>query len=98
MLLPESVLLHQSMNTPVMNMMKQLEISAEQVMPKAYKQLYDIQRRLENIIVTCRISSLPSRTEPLYMLQCRVGKRNGVAAVRMATDMVKEKLINARLQ
>ena len=31
----------------------------------------------------------------LYMLQCRVGKRNGVAAVRMAADMVKEKLIDA---
>lgn len=27
------------------------------------------------------------------MLQCRVGKRNGPAAVRMAIDMVKEKLI-----
>jgi pyruvate,orthophosphate dikinase len=27
------------------------------------------------------------------MLQCRVGKRNGPAAVRMAMDMVKEKLI-----
>ncbi len=29
------------------------------------------------------------------MLQCRVGKRNGVAAVRMATEMHKEKLISA---
>ena len=29
----------------------------------------------------------------LFMLQCRVGKRNGPAAVRMAVDMVKEKLI-----
>jgi pyruvate,orthophosphate dikinase len=28
-----------------------------------------------------------------WMLQCRVGKRNGPAAVRMAVDMVKEKLI-----
>jgi pyruvate,orthophosphate dikinase len=31
----------------------------------------------------------------LYMLQCRVGKRNGVAAVRMATEMYREKLIDA---
>ncbi len=31
----------------------------------------------------------------LFMLQCRVGKRNGVAAVRMATEMYKEKLIDA---
>jgi pyruvate,orthophosphate dikinase len=29
----------------------------------------------------------------LFMLQCRVGKRNGPAAVRMAMDMIKEKLI-----
>jgi pyruvate,orthophosphate dikinase len=28
------------------------------------------------------------------MLQCRVGKRNGPAAIKMAVDMVKEKLIN----
>ena len=32
----------------------------------------------------------------LFMLQCRVGKRNGVAAVRMAVDMYKEKLITAK--
>jgi pyruvate,orthophosphate dikinase len=30
----------------------------------------------------------------LYMLQCRVGKRNGPAAVRMALDMYKERLIS----
>ena len=29
----------------------------------------------------------------LYMLQCRVGKRNGIAAVKMAMDMLKEKFI-----
>jgi len=32
----------------------------------------------------------------LWMLQCRVGKRNGPAAVRMAVDMVKEKLIKKK--
>jgi pyruvate,orthophosphate dikinase len=32
----------------------------------------------------------------LYMLQCRVGKRNGMAAVRMATEMNQEKLIDIR--
>jgi pyruvate,orthophosphate dikinase len=30
----------------------------------------------------------------LYMLQCRVGKRNGPAAVKMSVDMLKEKLID----
>jgi len=32
----------------------------------------------------------------LYMLQCRVGKRNGIAAVRMATEMYREKMIDAK--
>jgi pyruvate,orthophosphate dikinase len=32
----------------------------------------------------------------LYMLQCRVGKRTGSAAIRIAVDMVKERLITAR--
>ena len=31
------------------------------------------------------------------MLQCRIGKRNGPAAVRMAVDMVKEKMITKEI-
>ena len=34
--------------------------------------------------------------ERLWMLQCRVGKRNGVAAVKMAVDMASEKLISKK--
>ena len=30
----------------------------------------------------------------LYMLQCRVGKRTGTAALNMALDMAEEKLIS----
>ncbi len=32
----------------------------------------------------------------LYMLQCRVGKRTGIASVKIAVDMVKEKLIDEK--
>src|SRR5204862_2248581 len=32
----------------------------------------------------------------LYMLQCSVGKRTDIAALKIAVDMVKEKLINER--
>ena len=64
-------------------------------MPKVYKQLYDIQRRLEKHYRDMQDIEFTIEDGTLYMLQCRVGKRNGVAAVRMATDMVKEKLINA---
>jgi pyruvate,orthophosphate dikinase len=34
--------------------------------------------------------------DKLYMLQCRVGKRTGLAAIRIALDMAKEKLISAK--
>ena len=42
---------------------------------------------------TCRTSSSRSRTSKLYMLQTRNGKRTGFAAVRIAVEMVDEKLI-----
>jgi pyruvate,orthophosphate dikinase len=45
--------------------------------PKIYKQLEDVRARLDK----------------LYLLQTRTGKRTGPAAVRMAVDMVKEKLV-----
>ena len=32
----------------------------------------------------------------LYMLQCRAGKRTGTAALNMAMDMLKEKLIDEK--
>ncbi len=67
----------------------------EQVMPQAYKQLFGIQRRLEKHYRDMQDIEFTIENGTLYMLQCRVGKRNGVAAVRMATEMVKERLINS---
>ena len=32
----------------------------------------------------------------LFMLQCRVGKRTGTAAIKIALDMVKERVISPR--
>ncbi len=32
----------------------------------------------------------------LWMLQCRIGKRTGLAALTMAMDMLKEKLITEK--
>jgi pyruvate,orthophosphate dikinase len=69
--------------------------SLEQVMPKVYKQLFDIQKRLEKHYRDMQDIEFTIEDGTLYILQCRIGKRNGVAAVRMATDMVKEKLIDA---
>lgn len=67
----------------------------EKLMPQVYKQLYDIQKRLEKHYKDMQDIEFTIEKGKLYMLQCRVGKRNGVAAVRMAIDMYKEKLIDA---
>jgi pyruvate,orthophosphate dikinase len=67
----------------------------EQIMPKSYKELFDIQNRLEKHYHDMQDIEFTIEKGTLYMLQCRVGKRNGIAAVRMATEMHKEKLIDA---
>jgi pyruvate,orthophosphate dikinase len=67
----------------------------EEVMPVIYKELFSIQKRLEKHYKDMQDIEFTIEDKKLYMLQCRVGKRNGVAAVRMAADMAKEKLIDA---
>ncbi len=68
----------------------------EKLMPKLYKELFEYQRRLEKHYKDMQDIEFTIEKGKLYMLQCRVGKRNGVAAVRMATEMYKEKLIDAK--
>ena len=68
----------------------------EKLMPKIYKELFDYQRRLERHYKDMQDIEFTIEKGKLYMLQCRVGKRNGVAAVRMAAEMYKEKLIDAK--
>jgi pyruvate, orthophosphate dikinase len=66
--------------------------SLEQSMSKAYKQLHDIQRRLETHYKDMLDIEFTIQQGYLWMLQCRVGKRTGPAAIRIAADMVKERL------
>lgn len=68
-------------------------VSLEKAMPKAYKQLHDIQRKLERHFRDMLDIEFTIQEDRLWMLQCRVGKRNGPAAVRMALDMYREKVI-----
>jgi pyruvate,orthophosphate dikinase len=65
----------------------------EKTMPKIYKELFDIQNRLEKHYRDMQDIEFTIEKGRLFMLQCRVGKRNGPAAVRMSMDMLKEKLI-----
>jgi len=68
--------------------------SLETAMVKTYKQLHGIQRSLEKHYRDMLDVEFTIQDGKLYMLQCRVGKRNGPAAVKMALDMFKEKLIS----
>ncbi len=65
-------------------------------MPELYKELFEFQKRLEAHYRDMQDIEFTIEKGKLYMLQCRVGKRNGVAAVRMATEMHAEKLIDMK--
>jgi len=65
----------------------------EKTMPAIYKELFDIQKRLEKHYRDMQDIEFTIEKGRLFMLQCRIGKRNGPAAVRMAMDMLKDKFI-----
>lgn len=65
----------------------------EILFPKLYRELDDYQKRLEKHYRDMQDIEFTIEKGVLYMLQCRIGKRNGPAAVKMATDMHREKLI-----
>jgi pyruvate,orthophosphate dikinase len=71
-------------------------VELEKVMPKAYKQLRDITTRLERNYKDIQDFEFTIQDETLYMLQTRSGKRTGYAAVVIATDFVKEKLVTPK--
>ncbi|MDD4954192.1 MAG: pyruvate, phosphate dikinase, partial [Candidatus Omnitrophica bacterium] len=68
-------------------------LTMEKGMPALYKELVGYRNRLEKHYRDMQDIEFTIEKGKLFMLQCRVGKRNGPAAVRMAVDMVKEKLI-----
>jgi pyruvate,orthophosphate dikinase len=68
-------------------------VTLEKAMPKIYQELFAIQKRLEKHYRDMQDIEFTIEKGRLFMLQCRVGKRNGPAAVRMCMDMIKEKLI-----
>ena len=68
--------------------------SLEQAMPEVYRQLNSLQKKLERHYRDMLDIEFTIEDGRLWMLQCRVGKRNGVAAVKMAVDMAKSRLIS----
>ena len=68
--------------------------SLEAVMPKVYDELVSIRKKLELHYHDMQDIEFTIERGKLYMLQCRVGKRTGTAALNMAMDMFAEGLIN----
>ncbi|TVR51624.1 MAG: pyruvate, phosphate dikinase [Puniceicoccaceae bacterium] len=66
----------------------------KQVMPEAHKELERIRAILEKHFKDMQDFEFTIEEGEVFMLQTRNGKRTGVAAVRIATEMVREKLID----
>ena len=67
--------------------------SMQELMPDTYKELCEIRAILENNFKDMLDIEFTIQEGKLYMLQCRVGKRTGVASLTMALDMLHENLI-----
>jgi pyruvate,orthophosphate dikinase len=65
-------------------------------MPKAYKQLTSLMTKLEKHYKDMQDMEFTIQERVLYILQTRTGKRTAEAAVKIAVDMVKEKLITQK--
>ena len=65
----------------------------EKIMPDVYQQLHEITTRLEKHYRDMQDFEFTIQDRKLYMLQTRNGKRTGIAAVRVALQMVDEGLI-----
>jgi len=70
--------------------------SLETAMSEVYRELHDIRDRLEEHYTDMQDIEFTIQQGRLWMLQTRVGKRTGTAALNMAMDMLSEKLIDAR--
>ncbi len=68
--------------------------SMQESMPGTYKELDAIRATLEKNYKDMLDIEFTIQDGKLYMLQCRVGKRTGTAALNMAMDMLHDKLID----
>lgn len=71
--------------------------SLEKAMPDAYEQLVTIRNTLEAHYTDMQDIEFTIQKNKLYMLQTRVGKRTGLAALNMAMDMLDEGLIDEKV-
>ncbi|MGZ8529197.1 MAG: pyruvate, phosphate dikinase [Candidatus Binatia bacterium] len=67
-----------------------------QVMPRAFGALRRICQRLERHFRDVQDIEFTIENDKLWLLQTRTGKRTGFAALRIAVDMVSERIISER--
>ena len=70
------------------------ELSMEESMPKVYLELFKILKKLEKHYKDMQDVEFTVEKNKLWILQTRSGKRTSKSAVKIAVDMVKEKLIS----
>jgi len=72
------------------------EDSMEEIMPKVFKELKNVFVKLEKHYRDMQDIEFTVENNKLWMLQTRNGKRTAKAAIKIAVDMVKEKLISKK--
>ena len=70
--------------------------SLEKAMPEVYAELDTIRKSLEEHFHDMQDIEFTIQEGKLWMLQCRIGKRTGIAALQMAMDMLSEGMIDER--
>ena len=78
------------------NESKQKKLSMEEAMPSVYKKLKEILFKLERHYKDMQDVEFTVENKILWILQTRSGKRTAKSAVKIAVDMVKEKLISKK--
>jgi len=69
------------------------DLSLEEIMPKAFSDLTKIYKKLESHYRDMQDIEFTIENKKLWMLQTRSGKRTAKASIKIAVDMVSEKLI-----
>jgi len=72
------------------------DLSMEETMPKIFQQLKKIFNQLEKKYKDMQDIEFTVENNKLWMLQTRSGKRTAKAAIKIAVDMVSEKLISIK--
>ncbi len=72
------------------------ELSMEESLPKVFKELQKILKKLEKHFKDMQDVEFTVESNKLWMLQTRSGKRTAKSAVKIAVDMVNEKLISKK--